>query len=370
MTQRDDLIILTLGIRSLREGDVIVLNTFEGPIATTIQTLLTHLPSRELRSLNHASKSAQAHLQAAASAVGGSMRINIIAPDISRAIPGTTVLVQRLGSNSDSGDEDLDDLKSEVQSQLLQTLSLSLQTESSGGVTLHTSSFADLVALLTFLRDDCKPPVPVCHLSLCSVQKRDILRVSLMTENGQFPEYAIILAVNVMVDSDAQHLAEELHVRIFTADHLSHLLPRFALYLKSLREPTRRRDGQLVAVFPCIAQILVCQLYPCTRTRGGDTERTGDDEDNSLFLFSVEILEGQLRVGTPLCIPLDDFIEIGRVIGIEQNRIPIAVATRGSIVSVRVLSETNDRREFNGQHLLCSKLSRESIDALKESFRE
>lgn len=42
-------------------------------------------------------------------------------------------------------------------------------------------------------------------------------------------------------------------------------------------------------------------------------------------------------MGTPLCIPSQDFIDIGRVASIENNHKPVDTAKKGQQVAIKVL---------------------------------
>jgi translation initiation factor 5B len=292
--------------------------------------------------LHHRVKSEYVHHQSLTGAIG----IKIVAPDISRAVAGTTVLVQH-------PEDDIEDIKDEVQSDLTQVFK-ALSTENRG-VMVHASTLGALEALLQFLRDECKPSIPVCHINIGPIHKRDIMRANIMNERGS-PEFATILAFDVKIDSEAAQLAEELHVRIFTADIIYHLFDQFTHYMNGITE-ARRKEAELVAVYPCVIKILPQHIF----------------NKKDPFIFGVEVVEGQLKVGTPLCIPLNNYLEIGRVIGIENNRKEVTFARRGTTVSVKISNESNPTmtfgRQFDHQYPLYSKISRESIDALKEFFK-
>mmetsp|Transcript_20985 Transcript_20985/g.21659 ORF Transcript_20985/g.21659 Transcript_20985/m.21659 type:complete len:621 (-) Transcript_20985:42-1904(-) len=322
---------------TLREGDTIVVSTLEGPVVTTIRALLTPPPNREMRV-----KSEYVHHQSLTGAIG----IKIVAPDISRAVAGTTVLVQH-------PDDDIEDIKDEVQSDLTQVFK-ALSTENRG-VMVHASTLGALEALLQFLRDECKPPIPVCHINIGPIHKKDVMRANIMNERG-YTEFATILAFDVKIDTEAQQMAEELHVRIFSAEIIYHLFDQFSAYMNGITE-ARRREAEAIAVHPCILKILPQHIF----------------NKKDPFIFGVEVLEGNLKVGTPLTIPGNGFVDIGRVIGIENNRKEVQVAKRGTTVSVKISNEFNPTmtygRQFDHQFPLYSKISRESIDALKEFFK-
>jgi translation initiation factor 5B len=88
------------------------------------------------------------------------------------------------------------------------------------------STLGALEALLVFLRNECKPPIPVAALSIGPVYKRDVMRAALMHEKKK-PEYATILSFDVPIDPDAVAYAAETKVQIFTADIIYHLFDQF-----------------------------------------------------------------------------------------------------------------------------------------------
>ena len=88
----------------------------------------------------------------------------------------------------------------------------------------------------------------------------------------------------------------------------------------------------------------------------------------------MEVVEGILKIGTPLCVPALDGLHIGKVTSIESNGKEQETARKGSSVAVRIVNETNPTitygRQFDSTHNLYSTISRASIDALKENFRD
>eukprot|EP00602_Paraphysomonas_sp_CaronLab_P002188 CAMPEP_0185029832 /NCGR_PEP_ID=MMETSP1103-20130426/16392_1 /TAXON_ID=36769 /ORGANISM="Paraphysomonas bandaiensis, Strain Caron Lab Isolate" /LENGTH=915 /DNA_ID=CAMNT_0027564727 /DNA_START=33 /DNA_END=2780 /DNA_ORIENTATION=- len=324
---------------SLREGDTIVVSTLEGPVVTTIRALLTPPPNREMRV-----KSEYVHHQELQGAIG----IKIVAPDIARAVAGTSVLVVRHDLEDDE-----EDIKEEVQSDLTQVFK-ALSTENKG-VMVHASTLGALEALLQFLRDECTPPIPVCHVNIGPIHKKDVMRANIMNER-EMPEFATILAFDVKVDNEAAQMAEELHVRIFSADIIYHLFDQFSAYMSNITAK-RRKEAEAVAVFPVVLRIMPQHIF----------------NKKDPMVFGVEVVEGTLKVGTMLTIPSNGFLDVGRVIGIENNRKEVPLAKKGTSVSIKITNEHNPTmtygRQFDHTHSLYSKISRESIDALKEFFK-
>ena len=113
-----------------------------------------------------------------------------------------------------------------------------------------------------------------------------------------------------------------------------------------------------MAVFPSICKILPQHIF----------------NQKDPIIVGVEVLEGILKVGTPLCVPALGGLHIGKVISIESNQREQETARKGSSVSVKIQNEGNPNltygRQFDATHSLYSTLSRASIDALKENFKD
>jgi translation initiation factor 5B len=92
------------------------------------------------------------------------------------------------------------------------------------------------------------------------------------------------------------------------------------------------------------------------------------------IVLGVEVTEGTLKIGTPLCVPSLGPLDIGRVIGIENSHKEALSAKKGLSVSVKISCESNPTltygRQFDHTHALYSRLTRVGIDALKEFHRE
>jgi len=321
----------------LHEGDRIVLCGLNGPIATNIRALLTPQPMRELRV-----KSAYIHHKEVKAALG----VKICAPDLEKAIAGSRLLVVQPG-------DDEEDLLDEVMSDL-QNLQSAID-KSGKGVCVQASTLGSLEALLEFLRES---KIPVSGINIGPVHKKDIIRASIMLESQ--PEYAQILAFDVKVDKEAQDLADEMGVKIFKADIIYHLFDQFTKYMEEVTE-TRRRDQAPSAVFPCILNIVPGCVF----------------NKRNPIVIGVDVVEGQLRIGTPLCVvnAEKEIVSIGKVIGIELNHKAKEVVRKGDpAVAIKIESPVYETPKMVGRHFfekdqLYSRITRASIDILKSTFR-
>ena len=249
-------VILSNGI--LREGDRIVLCGLNGAISTNIRALLTPAPLKELRV-----KSQYVHNQE----VKASLGVKIAANDLDNAIAGSRLLVV-------GPEDDEEDLEEEVMSDIENLLSKVSKT--GRGVSVQASTLGSLEALLEFLKVS---KIPVANISIGPVFKRDVMQAGIMLEKSK--EYAVMLCFDVKVDKDAQAYADEVGVKIFTADIIYHLFDDFTKHMAQLVEQ-KKEDSKLLAVFPCV-------LTPIAVFNKKDP-----------IVVGVDVTEGNLRLLTPI----------------------------------------------------------------------
>ncbi|KAF8898155.1 P-loop containing nucleoside triphosphate hydrolase protein [Gymnopilus junonius] len=319
-------VVLSNGI--LHEGDRIVVCGLNGPIVTQVRALLTPQPLRELRI-----KSAYVHHKEVKAALG----VKITAPDLEKAIAGSRLLVV-------GPDDDEEELKEEVMSDLT---SLFDNIDKSGrGVCVQASTLGSLEALLDFLKSS---KIPVSGINIGPVFKRDVMRAATMLEKAK--ELACILCFDVPVDKEAERLAEEMGIRLFKADIIYHLFDSFKAYNAEITE-AKRRDAAPQAVWPCRLKVIAafCKRDP--------------------IILGVDILDGTLRVGTPLAVVKIDpatgkkeTIELGKITSLEINH------KNFDIEHAVYQSAKMFGRHFDEKDELLSHITRQSIDVLKNNFK-
>jgi translation initiation factor 5B len=322
----------------LREGDRAVFCTLDGPIVTEIRGLLTPPPSREMRV-----KSEYIHHKV----IKGARGVKVIGNSLEKVMAGTPVMVVGPGAEEE-------DIKAEVMSDLT-SLESKLSTDRVG-VLVQASTLGALEALLQFLREETQPPIPVSAIGIGTIHKRDVTKISIMNEKGH-SEYATILAFDVDVEREAREHAQEMGVRIMTADIIYHLFDQFTRFMDQLNEQ-RRQDAAAVAVFPSIIKILPQHIF----------------NQKDPIIVGVEVVEGILKVGTPLCVPALGGLHVGKVESIESNGREQETARKGVAVAVKIVNESNPNitygRQFDASNMLYSTLTRASIDALKAHFKD
>ncbi|KAM7318817.1 hypothetical protein ACRRTK_021929 [Alexandromys fortis] len=118
-------------------------------------------------------------------------------------------------------------------------------------------------------------------------------------------------------------------------------------------------DPQHIAVFPCKMKILPQYIF----------------NSRDPIVIGVTVEAGQVKQGTPMCVPSKNFVDIGIVTSIEINHKQVDVAKKGQEVCVKIEPIPGESPKMFGRHfeatdILVSKISRQSIDALKDWFRD
>jgi translation initiation factor 5B len=319
----------------LHEGDTIVLAGTDGPIVTQIRSLLMPQPMNELRV-----KNAYVEYKEIQAAQG----IKIAGKDLEKAIAGLNLQVAQKP-------DEVDILREEVSRDLRSALSnIKLQER---GVYVQASTLGSLEALLEFLRTS---KIPYSNIRIGPVVKKDVMKASTMLEHEN--QYATILAFDVKVERDAQDLADSLGVKIFQADIIYHLFDKFMAYREELRQ-RKREEFKHIAVFPCKLKVLPQFIF----------------NSRDPIVMGVMIEAGIIKEGTPICVPSREFVDLGVVTSIEVNHKAVESARKGQEVCIKIEPISGEAPKMFGRHFdekdfLVSKISRQSIDACKDYFRD
>lgn len=163
------------------------------------------------------------------------------------------------------------------------------------------------------------------------------------------------------MDPDAREEAKKLDIQIFEANIIYHLFDMFLKYMDEWKE-RQKAEAKKLAIFPCILKIdPLCVFHR-----------------SEPIIVGVTIEKGVLHVGTVLCVKVTDdkkhteILTLGTVTSIEKDKKSKDSIREGEFaikIEPRGQSHTFGR-QFNHEHQLVSKLTRESIDALKSYFRD
>jgi translation initiation factor 5B len=276
--------------------------------------------------------------------LAGAQGIKLTGKELEKALAGTPLFVA-------SSPEDVEPLKDKAQSTLSATLNAVKCQDI--GVYVQASTLGSLEALVEFLKHS---KIPYSGVNIGPVHKKDVMKASVMLEHKN--DYAVILAFDVKIEREAQEMADSLGVRIFSADIIYHLFDSFMKYREELRQRLREQYKD-IAIFPCKLKILPNCVF-----------KTRDP-----IVVGVKVEGGLVKVGTPLTVPSKNFCDIGIVSSMEANHKPVDVVKKGAEVCLKIDPIPGEAPRLLGRHfdeadLIVSKISRQSIDAVKDYFRE
>eukprot|EP00201_Polytomella_parva_P022057 CAMPEP_0175050096 /NCGR_PEP_ID=MMETSP0052_2-20121109/7081_1 /TAXON_ID=51329 ORGANISM="Polytomella parva, Strain SAG 63-3" /NCGR_SAMPLE_ID=MMETSP0052_2 /ASSEMBLY_ACC=CAM_ASM_000194 /LENGTH=1000 /DNA_ID=CAMNT_0016314285 /DNA_START=35 /DNA_END=3037 /DNA_ORIENTATION=+ len=324
----------------LREGDRIVVCGLGGPLVTRIKALKTPQALRELRIKGQLMDHKE---------IKAAMGVKIVAPGLETAVAGTSMFV----ITPDDSEEELKDAVMEDMTDIFSKVD-----KGGEGVCVQASTLGSLEALLTFL-DSEAVNIPVSGINIGPVHKRDVLKANVMNER-KMSKFAVILAFDVPVAKEARELAEELKVKVFTADVIYHLFDQFTAYMAQCKS-SEQEANRLLAVFPCQLRILPTCIF----------------QRKDPIVLGVDVVEGVARIGTPLVAQTEaGLVDLGRIAGIEVDHKATDNVRVGKSFAMKIEGTNADEkqrlygRHFDHTHSLVSRISRESIDAVKASFAD
>jgi len=319
----------------MKFGQTIVLAGTDGPIVTTVKALLTPAKMQDLRVKNQYVEHKE---------IMAAQGVKIAARELEKTIAGLSLRVANFP-------DEVDVLKEAAERDLANALNaIKLKPL---GVFVQASTLGSLEALLEFLKTS---KIPYAGVRIGPVVRKDVMRASTMLEHEE--KYAVILAFDVKVERDAQEMADREGVKIFQADIIYHLFDRFTEYQADLIKQ-KKEQFRSVAVFPCKLKIMPEHIYM----------------SRDPIVVGVQVVAGVVKTGTPICVPSKEFIYIGVCTGIQHNNKDVDTAKKGDEVCVKIESPGGDAPKMYGRHfdatdLLISRISRESIDACKDYFRD
>lgn len=322
--------ILSNGV--LREGDRIGISGFDGPIITTIRTLLEPQPLKELRVKSQYDS---------VKSIRASMGIKIVAQDIENALAGSRLYVIR------GNEEEVRRLLEDDIHSVLASI-----TTVEAGVLVAASTLGSLEALLAFLG---KENLPVADVVLGRPKKKDVIKASTMASKV----HRVMLCFNVEVDRELEEMAEAAGVKILKAEIIYHLLEMYSEYAKGVVAADKHQNAE-AAVFPVQLRALPDCIF---NTR-------------SPLVLGVEVARGTLKLQTPLCVFKDGgCTRLGTVTSIMDNKKSVSSASAGEKVCIKIEMPKNDTPRMFGRHFgledpLYSVVTRKSIDVLKEYFKD
>ncbi len=316
----------------LVKGDKIMMCSIKGiPIVTHIKTILT---SNNNNFMIH-------------DKITGSITCIIVAPNMEEVIGGSKVFV----IHPDDTDDVINKYKADVVKPII---NLRKKLNIAGqGIYINTNALGNLEAIMQYFEySDHK--VDIGEIRIGTLRKKDITRAHAMQKSDE----PILIAYGVNVEPEIREYAESLKVIIFEHENMYELFNMLDDYMSKKHNIDEKSIIEKV-IFPCSLSI----LPNCVFNR------------KSPIIIGVTVKEGILKKGTPICIPSKNCMELGIVETIEKNNKQLEQALTNEEVCINII-QTEDLQQYEyGRHfksddLLCSKITRESINAIVLQYPE
>ena len=194
------------------------------------------------------------------------------------------------------------------------------------------------------------------------------------------------------VEREAQEIADNLGVRIFTADIIYHLFDNFMKYREVLvcvthylytlltsqdLKEAKRRENEHIATFPCKLKILPNCVFNARNpivvgvsvvngiVKPGTTLVVPSKEvimRTSCSRFNYSLSHTLSSLSLSLSLSLSQFVNIGTIVSIENNHKSVEIAHKGSEVCIKIEATPGEAPKLFGRHfdyddMLVSKVS-------------
>lgn len=308
---------------TLHEGDTIVIGGLSGPIRSKARALLKPAPLQEMREKGDFTN---------VSEVTAASGVKISGPDLVDVIPGVPLVACR-------SEEDVKVAMERVQERVKAII---IKTENEG-IVIKADSLGSLEALTNLFGE-----FPVKKGVVGVVTKSDVIEANSVREVR--PELGAIITFNVNILPDAQDLARELKIPIFSDRIIYGLLDSFKEF-KDKVELEVKRQALSAILLPCKINVLRDHTF---RVSGP-------------AIFGVDVIAGTLRVGYPLI--NEALKEVGHVKSIRDGETVLDEATKGMSVAISVEEGIVGRGIFEDESLF-SNVSEEHFQKMKNTLKK
>ena len=321
---------------TIHVGDKIVIGGLLGPIKTVVKIILLPKPMKEMRVKCEYERYDE---------ISGAIGVKIFCPDLENALAGSPLYVYKTEEEAEHYCNEISkDFNSIVQKYL---------NKKGKGIMVQASTLGSLEAILTFLNEQ---KVEVAVVGVGNLNKKDVIKLQIKhaEDENVMKEDLVILCFDNKVLPEAQKVGDENGIKIFVDDIIYHLFDKFIEFKnKSILE--RKKEKEKEAIFPCSLKTVMFI------------------NKKDPLIIGVSVTEGVLKIGTPIyCVEKN--LPLGVVESIEREKKPINnVRPNDGDVAIRIKvadSSLAAGRHFDESSTYVSQITRNSINALKNYFRE
>ena len=308
---------------TLREGDTIIIGGLSGAIRSKARALLKPAPLQEMREKGEFSN---------VSEVTAASGVKISGPDLAEVIPGVPLVACR---SEDEVRVALERVQERVRAIIIKT--------ENEGLVIKADSLGSLEALTNLFGE-----FPVKKGVVGVVTKGDVIEANSVREVR--PELGAIISFNVNILPDAQELARELKIPIFSDKIIYGLLDSFKDFKEKVELEVKRQALSAI-MLPCKIKVLRDHTF---RVSGP-------------AIFGVDVEAGTLRIGYPLI--NESLKEVGHVKSIRDGETVLDEATKGMSVAISVEGGIVGRGIFEDESLF-SNVSEEHFQKMKNTLKK
>ncbi len=293
-------------------GDIIGISTISGPITTKVRSLLLPAENEEMRQTNK---------YVSVSEVTGSCGVKILGENIENVIPGTEIYI----------------LEHEEQKFRHFEIDFGITQD---GVAVSARSIGQVQGLIKHLTEENN--IQVSLVIIGDVRKKNILIMQKYQER-----FKHILCFETDINADALDFCDTNKITIHRNETVYRLSEDFLNRTREFEE-NRIKELRRSAKLPFKLRIV-------------------ESIRNNPLVLAVSV-EGELSVNS-LVIDNNDRL-LGTITSIRHNDQPVEIATTGQEVSILLETELKYGRHIKKEHTIYPVITRESLDILKEHFRE
>ena len=211
------------------------------------------------------------------------------------------------------------------------------------GVVIKADTIGGLEAMVNLLK---KAGIPVRKAEVGNVSKQDVVEL----QNVKDKYKRVILAFNVKTLPEAEQLAKDLGIKIFSGNIIYRILEEYDKWVTEMKE--KEQQEKLARVTrPCKIRILPGFVFRSSKPA----------------IVGIEVLAGVLKPGTML--RRSDGKMIGRVKEIQKEGMNVAFAKTGDKVAISIPDATVGRQIKEGD-VLTSVIGKNEIETLKEVWEK
>ena len=315
--------VLTNGL--LKVGDPFIVNSFKGPMKSTVTKILIPRDNREIKGVSGL---------ASVTEVQAAQGIIITCEGMPKIIPGSRMMVCRTPEVEKVA---IKKVRSDFKKMVERLSNFKL---SNPGIHIHAASVGAVEAVRSlFARDD----VPISGTSIGPISKRVVTKIgTIVTSRSKAPDreavvfnrrFSVLVVYGMEVPAEIRRLAEESQVTIIDDMIIYRLLET---YQELVEGSTDELEQMHPNVYPlCMAEILEEHVYRTT----------------SPFVIGVRIDEGTLFKGMILnAHHLGASIRLGRVVSIQKDHHEMGEVGAGDEVCLKIEKLDEDPTRTYGRH--------------------